>query len=70
MARELADRFEVRATAHQRRGEIVSERVEAARRQRVVLLDSLSALRTACRDGVRPCVFRTPRAAGTFPRSA
>ena len=41
MARELADRFQVRSTAHQRRQEVVTERVEAARRQRVPLLDLL-----------------------------
>jgi hypothetical protein len=70
MARELADRFEVRPAAHQRRQEVVTERVEAARRQRVQLWTSLSALRTACREGVRPFAFSTTRAAGSFPRSA
>ncbi len=41
MARELADRFEVGATAHQRRQEVMSERAEAARRRRVPPLDLL-----------------------------
>jgi hypothetical protein len=41
MARELADRFEVCPASHQRRQEIVPERVEAASGQRVPLLDLL-----------------------------